>query len=155
MSNTWLRWRRRGHQENGAGLCGESRHRPAIRKVFASRRRNSNALHGLPPQADRRDARAERPTANVSTNWKRPIAGSQVAAIAARLALAYFQRGAKKEAAELVGETLKLEPKQQLATYVLVKLQKRHTAGGDGPPGKLPGSQGPRAVGVELLAGMN
>ena len=49
------------------------------------------------------------------------------AAIAARLALAYFQRGAKKEAAELVAETLNLKPKQQLATYVLVKLQKAGT----------------------------
>ena len=49
------------------------------------------------------------------------------AQVAARLALAYFQRGAKKEAAELAAEALKLQPKQQLATYVLVRLQKAGT----------------------------
>ena len=47
--------------------------------------------------------------------------------VAARLALAFFQRGAKKEAAELAAEALKLEPKQPLATYVLVRLQKAGT----------------------------
>ena len=46
------------------------------------------------------------------------------AAAAARLALAYLQRGAKKEAADLADEALKLQPKQQLATYVQVRLQK-------------------------------
>ncbi len=47
--------------------------------------------------------------------------------VAARLALAYFQRGAKTQAAELAAETLKLQPKQPLATYVLVRLQKAGT----------------------------
>ena len=49
------------------------------------------------------------------------------AQVAARLALAYFQRGAKTEAADLAAESLKLQPKQQLATYVLVRLQKAGT----------------------------
>ena len=62
------------------------------------------------------------------TNWKRPIASSpKTRSVAARLALAYFQRGAKKEAEELAAEALKLQPKQQLATYVLVRLQKAGT----------------------------
>ncbi|MGA2257981.1 MAG: tetratricopeptide repeat protein, partial [Thermoguttaceae bacterium] len=47
--------------------------------------------------------------------------------VAARLALALFQRDAKKEAAELAAEALKLESKQPLATYVLVRLQKAGT----------------------------
>jgi len=49
------------------------------------------------------------------------------ATAAARLALAFLQRGAKKEAAELAAEAFKLEPKQPLATYVLVRLQKAGT----------------------------
>ena len=47
--------------------------------------------------------------------------------VAARLALAFFKRGAKTEAAELAAEALKLQPKQPLATYVLVRLQKAGT----------------------------
>jgi len=46
------------------------------------------------------------------------------AGTAARLALAFFQRGAKKEAAELAAEALKLEPKQPLAAYLLVRMEK-------------------------------
>jgi tetratricopeptide (TPR) repeat protein len=49
--------------------------------------------------------------------------------VAARLALAYFQRNAKAEAAELAAEALKLQPKQPLATYVIVRLRKAGTPG--------------------------
>jgi cellulose synthase operon protein C len=46
---------------------------------------------------------------------------------AARLALAYCQRGASQKAEDLAAEALKLQPKQPLATYVLVRVRKAFT----------------------------
>ncbi len=50
------------------------------------------------------------------------------AQVAARLALAYFQRGAKTEATALAEEALRLQPRQPLATLVLVGLVKARTS---------------------------
>jgi tetratricopeptide (TPR) repeat protein len=100
----------------------------AIRKVFgvsqaefesgyaAFLRKQIDSVHVLAAESD-----------NFDELQKAHREKSDDADVAARLALAYLQRGAKKEAADLAAEALKLQPKQQLATYVIVRLQKAGT----------------------------
>ena len=101
----------------------------AIRKVFgvsqAEFERGYTAF--LRKQIDATPVLAAAETER-STNWKRPIAGSRrTRSVAARLALAYFQRGRRRKPRSWPPRALKLQPKQPLATYVLVRLQKAGT----------------------------
>ena len=125
----------------------------AIRKVFGiSQAEFETRLQGLSPQADRRHARAgggrER---NLRRTGKGPSPAAQGCGCRGPAGLGLFPAGAKQEAADLAAEALKLQPKQQLATYVLVRLaESGHAEGGDGEAGELSGSQGPRAARAEL-----
>ena len=116
-------------QEDGGGLRGGSRdgggHPQGVRHVAGGIRAG---LQGISPPADRRHARTggggEREVDELEKAHRQQPEDAEAAA---RLALAYLQRGAKKEAADLAAEALKLQPKQQLATYVQVRLQKAGT----------------------------
>jgi cellulose synthase operon protein C len=98
----------------------------AIRKVFGVSRAEFEASFTvfLRKQIDATPVLAGPERAGVDELEKAHRHAPKDATAAARLALAYFQRGAKTEAAELAAEAISLQAKQPLATYILVRLQK-------------------------------